>query len=170
MFSTTIPQQESGSAALHPATIRIVTGPGLTKARGALPLVSFRRGPIVRGNDAAWRALFDSADTVSEGSARDEARGRVWYGTTSLILVLDPLPPLEMQEFLVAFARKDVHVRLRALRAACREAALRAPARLGSSSCEVKVTCDSRGLRIDVDVQAPLIEGGATGRRRPHGP
>jgi hypothetical protein len=149
----------------------VKSGPGLAKTRGA-PLVSLRRGNLARGNDAAWRALFEEADTVSEGSARAEGERRVFYGTTSLILVISPLPSARTLAFLAAFAAKDLHVRLRALRAACREAALRAPsgARLGSSRCEIVVVSDSRGLRIDVDVQAPLIEGGAARRRRPHGP
>jgi hypothetical protein len=147
----------------------VKSGPGLAKTRGA-PLVSLRRGTLARGNDAAWRALFEEADTVSEGSARAEGDKRVWYGTTSLILVISPLPGKKSLDFLAAFAARDLHVRLRALRAACREAALRAPARLGSSVCEIEVVSDSRGLRIDVDVQAPLIEGGVARRRRPHGP
>jgi hypothetical protein len=36
---------------------------------------------------------------------------------------------------------------------------LRAPAPLGEVSCEIHVAEDARGVRIDVEVQAPLIEG-----------
>jgi hypothetical protein len=115
---------------------------------------------LVRASDARWREMFERADVVSEGSARDEAHGRVWYGSTSLIL---PAAPGEVA-FFAAVAERDVHVRIRALRAAHREAASRAPGRLGRLSCEVRITADPRGVRIDVDVQSPLIERRAIAR------
>ncbi len=112
----------------------------------------------MRAADARWKELFDRADVVSEGSVREEETGRVWYGSTSLILLAaggDEAP------FLAAVAARDVHVRLRAVRTAHREACLRAPGRLGRFACEIRVEPDPRGVRIDVDVQAPLIEGRA---------
>lgn len=130
-----------------------MTRPGLAKTR-ELPLVFARPTTLVRATDARWKELFDRADTVSEGSVRDEKAGRVWYGSTSLILPVDPA----QAPFLTALAARDVHVRLRALRTAHREACLRAPGRLGRFSCEIRVEPDPRGMRIDVDVQAPLIE------------
>jgi hypothetical protein len=98
--------------------------------------------------------MFERADIISEGSARDEGAERMWYGSTSLIL------PAEAHQasFFAAVAERDVHVRVRAVRAAYREAASRAPGRLGRFSCEVRMSPDPRGVRIDVDVQAPLIE------------
>jgi hypothetical protein len=84
----------------------------------------------------------------------------MWYGSTSLILP-SPEPETEM---LVHLAARDVHVRVRALRAARREACLRAPGRLGRLACEIHVARDPRGVRIDVDVQAPLIERRAASR------
>jgi hypothetical protein len=131
-----------------------VTGPGLAKAR-ALPLVAARKTVLVRAPDPSWRELFDRADTVSEGGVCSEAHGRVWYGSTSLILATSGKghPAL-----LAALAARDLHVRLRAIRAAHREACLRAPSRLGRIACEIRVSVDARGVRIDVDVQAPLIE------------
>jgi hypothetical protein len=115
---------------------------------------------VVRTSTAGWGDLFERADIVSEGSVRDEAGGRVWYGTTSLILLAGgPDAPL-----LAAIATRDVHVRLRAVRVARREACLRAPARLGRLACEIEVKPDARGVRIDVDVQAPLIEWCARSR------
>ncbi len=140
-------------------TITSVKGPGIAKARG-LPLVTQRLVTRARGSDARWRELFDRADVVSEGSVRHEAGGDVWYGSTSLVLVL-PLASCAPRDrtFLTAFAARDLHVRLRALRAARAEATLRAPQPLGPSSCEIRVSEDARGVRIDVDVQAPLIEG-----------
>ncbi len=122
---------------------------------------------LVRATEARWREMFDRADVVSEGGARTETgdvtTGRMWYGSTSLIL------PAEAAEaaFYAAVAERDVHVRVRALRAAYREAASRAPGRLGRISCEVRIIADPRGVRIDVDVQAPLIERRAVSRPAP---
>jgi hypothetical protein len=139
--------------------------PGLAKTRG-LPLVAARRSTQARAVDARWRELFDAADTVSEGSVRDERAGRVWYGSTSLILPLTADTTDAERAFVAEVAARDVHVRLRAVRCAQREASLRAPARLGRFGCEIRVAPDSRGVRIDVDVQAPLI-GDRAGTRRP---
>jgi hypothetical protein len=136
-----------------------VTGPGLAKVR-ALPTMLARSGVFVSVTDARWRDLFERADIISEGSAKDERSGRVWYGSTSLIL---PAAGDEVG-LLVTLAAQDMHVRLRAVRSAHREAALRAPGRLGRVACEIHVTRASRGVRIDVDVQAPLIERRATVR------
>ena len=108
----------------------------------------------MRASDARWREMFEKADIVSEGSVLDDRQGRVWYGSTSLILPADASDAA----FFAAVAERDVHVRVRALRAAYREARSRAPSALGRFSCEVRVAPDARGVRIDVDVQAPLIE------------
>jgi len=151
---------KTGSLPSTPATIPIVTGPGIAKAR-ELPLVIARRTVLMRTPDASWRGLFDRADTVSEGGARQEAQGRVWYGSTSLIL---PTKESGDAALLAALAARDLNARVRAMRAAQREASLRAPARLGRITCEIRVTEDPRGVRIDVDVQAPLIERRAAGR------
>jgi len=142
-----------------PATIDGVNGPGLAKVR-ALPLMRAQSGLFVSVADARWRDLFARADVISEGSARDEATGRVWYGSTSLIL---PATSDDAQ-LLATLAAHDMHVRLRAVRAAHREAALRAPGRLGRVACEIHVMREARGVRIDVDVQAPLIERRAAAR------
>jgi len=135
-----------------------VIRPGLAKTRG-LPLVVMRRATLARAPDPRWRQLFEQADAVSEGSVRDEDAGRVWYGSTSLILHVDPADaPGTDPSFLAALLRRDAHVRLRALRMAHREACSRAPCRLGRLTCEMRVEPDAKGVRIDVDVQAPLIE------------
>jgi hypothetical protein len=112
----------------------------------------------VRDDDAGWRVLFDAADAVSEGGARAEGTKRIWYGSTSLILGLPASLGEGERTFLVAVAERSLHVRVRALRVARREAQSRAPAALGRATCEIHVSADPRGLRIDVDVQAPLIE------------
>ena len=135
--------------------------PGLAKSRG-LPLVRSRSATVVSAPDARWRKLFDEADIVSEGSVRQEKTGRVWYGTTSLILHVSPGDASGHEpSFLAALVGHDLHVRLRAVRTAHREACSRAPSRLGRFTCEILVEPDARGVRIDVDVQAPLIEGSA---------
>src|SRR5271154_3533689 len=91
----------------------IVTRPGLAKAR-LVPLVVARRILLLRTSDASWRDLLERADIVSEGRVREEAQGRVWYGSTSLIL-----PSQNLDASLVAaIADRDVHLRLRALRIA----------------------------------------------------
>jgi len=138
--------------------------PGLAKTR--LSLLSVVRAPRVRSIDARWRALFEMADAVSEGSVREEPGGDFWYGSTSMIVPFpEAMSPAE-QEFLAAVASKDLHVRLRAVRIARREAASRAAGlgrALGRSTCEMRFVVAPRGVRIDVDVQAPLIEGRHSG-------
>jgi hypothetical protein len=113
----------------------------------------------VRAPDPRWRELFDAADVVSEGSVRQETAGRVWYGSTSLILTVTAGDaPGRDNAFLAGLVEGNPHLRLRAVRTAHREACSRAPGRLGRFTCEMHVAADVRGVRIDVDVQAPLIE------------
>jgi hypothetical protein len=163
---------QTGSPVSAPATIATVKGPGLAKVHGS-PVILAREAVFVRTSRGRWKDLFARADILSEGSARDEPTGvvaadatrtarvtRMWYGTTSLILPADGADPA----LLAAVAERDVHVRLHALRVARREACLRAPARLGRLACEIQVKIDKRGVRIDVDMQAPLIEWSARSR------
>ncbi len=123
-----------------------------------MPDLVERSGPFIRTTEGRWRDLFHDADAMSEGGVKDERGERVWYGTTSLILGLPVETPVEERSFLRALAEKDVHVHVHALRCAHREAQSRAPGQLGRTVCEVRFSEDPRGLRIDVDVQAPLIE------------
>ena len=135
----------------------------MAKVRGA-PMVLARQMTMVRScGGPRWRDFFETADVVSEGSVRQEVAGRVWYGTTSLILRAGAQDAPRFALF-AAVAARDLHVRLRAVRLAHREASLRAPGRLGRLSCEVQVKPDAQGVRIDVDVQAPLIERRAGNR------
>ena len=113
---------------------------------------------MVRTTEGRWRELFEAADMVSEGAAKEERDGRIWYGSTSLILELPVETSLEDREQLLAIAQKDVHAHVHALRSAHREAQSRAPGQLGRVACELRFSDDPKGLRIDVDVQAPLIE------------
>ena len=132
-----------------------------------MPDLVERSGPFVRTSEGRWRDLFAIADAVSEGGIKDERNGRVWYGTTSLILGLPVETPVEERAFLRALAEKDVHVHVHALRCATREAQSRAPGMLGRTVCEMRFSEDPRGLRIDVDVQAPLIERRRVSRTLP---
>ena len=132
------------------------TRPGLAKSRRP-PFADVTKFSRVKTTDALWREAFDAADAISEGAARREARGDVWYGSTSLILDLGAKTD-EERAFLTAVAARDLHVRTRALRVAVREASVRAGVRLGRSQCEVRFAVDPGGVRIDVDVQAPFIE------------
>ena len=132
-----------------------------------MPDLVERSGPFVRTTEGRWRDLFARADAISEGGVKDERSGRVWYGMTSLILGLPVETPVEERAFLRALAEKDVHVHLHALRCATREAQSRAPGMLGRTVCEVRFSEDPRGLRIDVDVQAPLIERRRVSRTLP---
>ncbi len=135
-------------------------GPGLARARS--PQLIERNGERVRTTEGRWRELFAKCDSISEGAPRNESKdsdaGRVWYGTTSLIIGLPVDMSLEDREQLLAIAQKDVHAHVHALRLAHREAQSRAPAELGRVACELKFEINLQGLRIDVDVQAPLIE------------
>ena len=130
--------------------------PSLAKTRGDR-LVAARVFTSLRSSDGRFRELFDAADVISEGSVQQGAGSPVWYGTTSLVLawpraVVDPAT----RDFIAEVAARDPHVRLRAVRAARREASLRAPGSLGRVFCEIRMTARPEGLRIDVDVQAPL--------------
>jgi hypothetical protein len=135
-------------------------GPGLAKS-AAPPFVVSRHVVVAQANDARWRAAFEAADAVSEGAVRHEAAGRVWYGSSSFILSLRASDDERARAWLAEVAGRSVHVRTRAIRAACREASLRAPGALGEVTCETKISPDARGVRIDVDVQATLIERSA---------
>src|ERR1700722_14231782 len=123
----------------------MTTRPGLVKGRRP-PLVDVSSAPRARTNDALWRDAFETADAVSEGAARPEARGNVWYGSTSLILRIAAQNDAE-RAFLAAVAERDVHVRTRALRVAVREATVRAGARLGRSQCEMRFAVDAGRVR-----------------------
>ena len=131
-------------------------GPTVAKARA--PTLYERSGGFVRTSEGRWRDLFDAADAVSEGGVKEEQGERTWYGSTSLILELPVETSLEDRALILALAQKDVHVHVHALRCAHREAQSRAPGMLGRTVCELRFDDDPRGLRIDVDVQAPLIE------------
>lgn len=120
---------------------------------------------FVRTPDGRLRDLLEGADVISEGATEDAADGPMWYGSTSLIVPI-PLADAPSRALFAEVAARDPHLRTRALRVAKREATIRAGAPLGRASCELRILPDSRGLRIDIDIQAPLIEERRRGRMR----
>jgi len=133
--------------------------PGLAKTR-ELPLLQRQQRQFWQSNDLTWRDLLEKADVVSEGAIRDETDGPVYYGST-IILLLDSshggrFSPSE-RTTLFALLEHDPHARVRVVRMACLEAQLRAHRAIGSIRAELSVRLDPRGLRVDVDVEAPVL-------------
>lgn len=112
---------------------------------------------LYRGQDSRLREAFAAADLISEGAVHD---GHTYFGSTSIVLAV----PAEQRERTTRLAGECVHMRLRAVRLARREAELRSQAPLGSVRCEVKIVPDPSGLRIDVDLEAPLLRKANTRR------
>lgn len=129
-------------------------GPGLARA-ATLPF--YVQKTLYRGQDARWCEAFEKADLVSEGAVKSSTspvdNSSTYFGSTSILL---NVPPRE-RERTAHLARDCVHVRLRAVRLARREAEVRSQGPLGVSRCEVKIVADPNGLRIDVDLEAPLL-------------
>lgn len=105
----------------------------------------------MRTEDVDWRTLFESADIVSEG----EPNGAAWYGSTSIVLQLSTTSP-PWRAFIGALAERDLHLRTRALREACREAQTRSPSSLETVRAELTFVTQDAAIRIDVDVEAPF--------------
>ena len=116
---------------------------------------------LLQSVDYRWRELFEAADVMSEGATRTEAEGGVYYGSTSVLLTFASrggLVPDEQAKVVRRVVAIDPHARVRAVRIACLEAQLRSGGRLGPVRAELVVRDDPRGIRIDVDVEAPVCE------------
>jgi hypothetical protein len=142
--------------------------PGLIKVR-ASPLVVRRTFDVAQAPSGVWREILDAADVVSEGRTQPEGERLVYYGSTSLLLLMrsrgGSLPDGDAAG-LVALVRADPHVRLRALRIARREAEARAGGELGTLRAEIDVAEASRGVALLVEVVARLcLSHGTTARR-----
>lgn len=124
-------------------------GPGLARAKAPF----FVQKTQFVGQDARLREAFATADVISEGAVYD----RAWFGSTSIVLAV----PLRERARALRLAGECVHMRLRAVRLARREAELRSQAPLGISRCDVKIVPAEGGLRIDVDIEAPLLRSQA---------
>lgn len=111
--------------------------------------------------DYRWREAFARADVVSEGATRAETAGLVYYGTTSIVLPYvscgGSIPDAESQAIVHALDT-DPHARLRAVRIACLEARLRSCGPLRRVRTDTSVRLASRGVCLDVEVEAPVID------------
>ena len=133
--------------------------PGPKKVQ-RLPIGSRRTCEFVQSIDYSWQQLFEKADVVSEGAVRVEAEGRVYYGSTSVLLATAVYGGVYANADLDALMRlveSDPHARVRAVRVACLEAQLRARQPIGAIRAELTIRRDSRGIRIDIDIEAPVI-------------
>lgn len=141
-------------------------GPGLTKTRG-LPLVRHRHVELWQSADYRWRQLFESADVMSEGETRDEPSGRVYYGSTSVLLPLRRSSTADAEyAALERILSVDPHARLRAVRIATLEARVRSGAPIGRVRAELFVRRDPRGMRLDIEVEAQVLGSAALDRPR----
>lgn len=120
--------------------------------------------------DYWWRELFEHADVMSEGATRAEPGPATYFGTTSILLPSvahgGRLSQAEVDICRPLVAR-DVHARVRAIRIACREAEVRAGAPLGRIRAELRSVSDPRGLRLDVEIEAPLAKARGVSKARP---
>lgn len=136
----------------------LVDRPGLRKTRAA-ELPRKRTALLWQSNDQVARHVLDGADVMSEGAPRDEASGRVYYGTTSIRLftrsAAGSIPDDRIDEAL-RWTRADPHLRLRVLRLAHREATLRAGGALERVEAELSFSRVGDALQIDVEVEARL--------------
>jgi hypothetical protein len=143
------------------------SGPGIAKA-GRHRLMATKPVELWRSADYGWRELFESADVMSEGRVRTERDGSSYYGTTSVLLPFvsqgGALPDALGPDALRMMSR-DPHARVRAVRIACREAKVRSVHPIGRIRAEVVVRADTRGVRLDVEVEAVVV-GAVGGERR----
>lgn len=135
--------------------------PGVAKVRTP-PLLVRRRMELAAPLDGRMRELVEAADVVSEGEEREERGGRVYYGTTSVLLTRAGLGEEDLEE-MAQVLRLDPHTRLRVVRTATREALSRASARLGAVKAEVAVHATREGVLFTVDVAARVSQ--SSGRR-----
>jgi len=99
----------------------------------------------------------------------------VYYGSTSILLASTLYGGLNSNSdgnTLMRLVEADPHARVRAVRIACLEAQLRARQAIGPIRAELTIRIDPRGVRIDIDIEAPVVvelsrtRRNAVGRRR----
>lgn len=134
--------------------------PGLRKA-APTPLINRRQLELWACSDYLIRQMFEAADVMSEGAPRSERGSTTYYGTTSIVLPTisagGHIPDDDLDNSL-SLLRRDPHARVRAIRVAWREAAVRAGAPLGQLRAELAFSVTSHGVKIDVDVEAEQLE------------
>jgi hypothetical protein len=130
-------------------------GPGLAKTRGHR--LFLRRAVELRASiPGAIAALVRAADVVSEGEVTGDEGGRVYYGSTSLLLRPDPRLGVPSAGELTAQLASDPHFRLLVLRVVVREAAHRAGAEMGPVSAEIAFREREGCVAVTVDITAPI--------------
>jgi hypothetical protein len=131
--------------------------PGLAKVRTP-PVLQRRRAELVAALGGRILELVSAASIMSEGQARTEESGQVYYGTTTLLFTFASaggiLPDEAAADPALAF-ENDPHARLQMLRIAHREASARA-AQLGVIQAEIRVEIKKRGVMVSIDVAAPI--------------
>lgn len=141
-------------------TRRSRRGPGLAKTTRHRFIVS-RQLQVWQSSDHGWQELFEAADVMSEGAVRRDRDGSTYYGTTSLLLPYRSrggLLPDHLAADVMRLLSRDLHARVRAIRIACREAQVRCDDPLGRIRAEFVVRPDARGVRLDVEVEAQVLE------------
>lgn len=131
-------------------------GPGLKKTH-ALPLLSTRKVELWQSSDYRWRELFEGADVMSEGATRDEPDGKMYYGSTSILLPFSSrggLVPDDQAEQVARLLARDPHGRLRATRVARLEAQVRSASPIGRVRAELAVKVVAHGIQVSVEVEA----------------
>lgn len=139
-----------------PSVKRRGPGPGLKKTH-ALPLLSMRKVELWQSSDYRFRELFESADVMSEGATRGEPDGRMYYGSTSILLPFSSrggLVPDDQAEQVARVLSRDPHARLRATRIARLEAQVRSAAPIGRVRAELRVSLAAQGIQVSVEVEA----------------
>ncbi|HEY5374261.1 MAG TPA: hypothetical protein VIK01_11280 [Polyangiaceae bacterium] len=148
---------------------RKVQGPGPAKAR-ALTIGARRTLELWQSADYRLRELFEAADVMSEGATRSEPDGATYYGSTSVLLPFvshGGAVPKERAADIARLIANDPHARLRAIRIACLEAQVRSGAPIGRVRAELFVRRDTRGIRVDVDVEARVFKNSERPQRAP---
>jgi hypothetical protein len=124
---------------------------------GQAPLFADRTLVLVTSSDARWAELFEKADVVSEGAPRPSGDERVYFGCTDIVLHLPLERAGQTPTRMAAAVARDPHVRVRALRAARREATQRAQGPLDRLSAEITFGINDRGVVVHVEVEARVF-------------
>jgi hypothetical protein len=135
-------------------------GPGPVKT-WSLPLATSRQIKLWQSADYRLRELFETADVMSEGRTRNEPDGATYYGSTSVLLPFvshGGFVPVDQATEVLRLVASDPHARLRAVRIACLEAQVRSGAPMGRVRAELFVRNDTRGIRVDVEVEARVFK------------
>lgn len=136
---------------------------GLRKAQRVPLLITAERQGF-RVFDYRLAQLFDCADIVSEGARKPgnsvSDPEQAYFGTTSIVLAPHPsgdVTSAVRPDLLLRLFAWDPHVRLRALRIACREAQVRANGVIDRVRTEIVVSRAPAGIRIHVDLEARVL-------------